>query len=233
MALFVAISSCNRFELNGWNDAMRQTWLQDAKRLGIEYKFFHGEGSEPKDDVVVLDCADGYEALTWKTREKFKWAYEHGYTDVFHCYHDTYAAVERLLTCGYENYDFFGEFMDRDGYRFCKSGGGYFISQSAMWHVVNELPEHPNYKGVAEEDVWVSFIVQRHPELKVFDAGNQQTMPCLLTPQFEGPRRTNKFITGHLSTIYDPVFKGDGSRESERKYRPEYMFLKHKEWLES
>ena len=53
MKLLIAVMSCEAYEVKGNNDALRSTWLPEACKLGIDYKFFHGTGAQNKEDVVV------------------------------------------------------------------------------------------------------------------------------------------------------------------------------------
>jgi hypothetical protein len=232
--VLIGISSCNRFEQNGWNNAIRDTWLTD----GVDYKFFHGKGSDSKPDVVVVEAGDHYEALSIKTRDKFKWSLDNGYDFLFHCYHDTYANVDRLMSSGFENYDHYGDYLHRDGYIFLQSGQGYFISRKAMEIVVDEFPTFPakhggNFYTSPEEDVWVGLIVAKH--LDILTREENKNMPCLVNVHQHGPRKYNSIISCHLSTIAPDGYVGkyEGFRESEWKYRPEYMYKLHKEWQES
>lgn len=236
MSLFVGISSCDRYEQNGWNYALRNTWLNDLQKLGVDYKFFVGIGAEQKNDNVIVNAGDDYFALFHKTLEKFKWVYDHGYDNLFHCYHDTYACAERLLKNA-DQADYFGDYLHADPRQpfphfshgnSCQSGQGVFISRKALKIVIEEMPtviaQHPT---VWEEDFWTGKIITKHPELSIKDSRN---MPCNLTPDDPGPRENNDIISVHLSTIYDSNHRGDSSRDSEAKYRPEYMYKMHKEW---
>lgn len=236
MSLFVGISSCDRYEKNGWNWALRNTWLTDLRELGIDYKFFVGIGAESKDDNVIVNAGDDYFALFHKTLEKFKWVYDKGYDNLFHCYHDTYACAGRLLENAGKA-DYFGDYFHADArqpfphYSYgnsCQSGQGVFISRKALKVVIDEMPaviaQHPT---VWEEDFWSGKIISGHPELLIQDSRN---MPCNLTLEDPGPRFDNCIISVHLSTIFDASCKNDSSRESEARYRPEYMYKMHEEW---
>jgi hypothetical protein len=239
--IFVAISSCWRFELNGWNSVVRDTWLKDTSALGIPYKFFHGRGEDSRldsNDIVTLNCYDDYPSLMYKTLDKFKWVLEKGYDSVFHCYHDTYACAERLLMP--KEVDYFGDYYHQDSRQpwphfshgnSCQSGQGVFISRRALEKVVEEFPklmkENPK---VWEEDWWTGLSINKHPELVIRDT---RDMPCNLTQHDHGPRRSNNTISCHLSTIQpDGHWDGQG-RETEWKYRPEFMHKLHREWQES
>lgn len=227
MKLLVAISSCEEFEHNGWNDALRETWIKDTKAHGFDYKFFHGRLAKEKDDVVVVDADDAYVGITAKAKEKYAWAKKSGYDYVFHCYHDTYACPERLKELLREEPDYIGDFYHTDprqpyphaSYgKYCQGGPGYLISNKAFSYAASDMPSAMDLINDPMEDVKVGQSVASHKDVKVTD--NRQFLN-LLTPEDHGPRRSNGIITCHLSTIRPAP------------YRAEYMLKLHKEWEES
>lgn len=244
--LFIGISSCWKFEDNGWNNALRDTWIQDVKRLGIDYRFFHGTGQEGRDDIVSVDCSDGYEGITHKAIEKYKWCLNKGYEYVFHCYHDTFSSVDRLLKETYTQDDYIGDFYHEDhrqpwphvsyGHH-CQGGPGYLISKKAMSIVTLTLPNIPlfsvgggsvpiNYKSSVDEDFWVGeSLLNRNIKTR-----DHKGFINMLEESEHGPRQNNTIVTAHLSTIYPGGTWNGLGREAEWKYRPEYMYRLHREW---
>lgn len=229
MKFLVAISSCEKFEKNGWNDAPRDTWLQ-----GVEYKFFHGEGAQEKEDVVVLPVGDDYLSLIEKTRQKFKWCLNQGFDFIFHCYHDTYARPERILSSRFEEVDYMGDYYHVGAVSYgdhCQGGQGYFASRKVL-QLMQREPLLPEPWETYHEDVWVGKAVTRNSDtLLMRDSRN---MVCLYKPEDQGPRASNSIMSCHLSAIrqagYDGKYEG---REAEWNYKPEYMEKIHTEWLES
>lgn len=64
MKTLIAISTCRKFETDGSNAAIRETWLRDALPPGFDYRFFVGRGDGSlKPDTVSLNCGDGYDHL--------------------------------------------------------------------------------------------------------------------------------------------------------------------------
>ena len=51
MKILIAISSCRRDARNGYNDALRETWLKD---IPVEYKFFIGDGTPTNDNEQAI-----------------------------------------------------------------------------------------------------------------------------------------------------------------------------------
>jgi hypothetical protein len=207
----IAISSCQLYEDKGWHDVMRQTWLAEATKLGMDYKFFFGRGAKGRDDVVVVDCHDDYFDLTTKLKQKLKWVEFQGYDFVFLCLADCYASATRLAQSGFQNYDYFGDvYCHPGGTPYCQGGPGFFLSRKTVSFLNNCSSNYPN------EDCWVGdqlygkdFVVR----------DSKDFVWCGHLPGM-GPAKSNTHITAHLSNA-------DGG------YRPELMWEKHKQWVTS
>lgn len=185
--ILISISSCESFERNGLNQTLRDTWLPEAVNLGIDYKFFHGRGSTPKSDVVVLPVVDQLYGLTEKAKEKARWAVESGYDFVFSCFPDTYTRPERLLTCGFERFDYIGNvYQFPDSAPFCQGGPGYFLSKKACALIFNNPLNYLN------DDCFIGDTLNVGEILRSNHAGFTAFGP--------GPLRSNSSITNHLST---------------------------------
>ena len=79
--ILIAIASCERDSNNGYNQAVRDTWL---KNKNVEYKFFRGVGNPTeKVDEVLLPCKDDYLSLPEKTMEILKWSISNEYNYIF------------------------------------------------------------------------------------------------------------------------------------------------------
>jgi hypothetical protein len=221
----IAISSCFDFEKNGNNQALRDTWLPDVGEAGIDYRFFFGTGqgaetSElPSDAVLLSNVEDDYGHLSAKTQTSLRWASERHYDFVFRCFPDTYCCPERLAACGFQDFDYYGDFRGEqcrpDNY---PSGGpGYFLSRRAFELLLNAPIEGVHRVGVYAEDLWVGQILNRHRDigLKYFDDQrfvNHGTRAA-------GPLKSNSLISTHLSCP--------------DRYYPDRMREKHAEWLAS
>jgi hypothetical protein len=208
MRVLIAISSCQAYEDQGLNDPLRKTWLPEAVKLGMDYKFFHGRGATPKDDVVLVNCDDGYWDLTSKTKLKIKWALDNGYDYVFMCFPDTYACSARLASCDFSRYDYFGCVHQHvGGSPYCQGGPGVFISRKAC-EVLNRTTS--NY---ANEDCWCGDMLYGKPE--IIRGHSADFGYCGPTPL-----KTNTMITNHLST-------------QPGGYVGTNMIAAHQEWLNS
>jgi len=226
--LLIAISSCEYFEANKINDAQRDTWLPEANKLRVDYKFFHGQGATTKGDVIVLDVPDDYSHMSHKTKESLRWAFDMGYNFVFRCFPDTYVCVERLMTCQWDKADYWGDF--RPGF-FCCGGHGYCLSRKAMEYLINAPiksdrgPEHPNWNAAnaGAEDIWVGLILSEHPDIVRADAREVLEFAGQIMP---GPEKRNTKVTSHLSDVVNV-------RPRPHNYDPIKMHEVHARWLNS
>ena len=169
MKVLVAIASCERDSNNGFNDAVRKTWLSS---YNVDYRFFRGHGSTPTNaDEVLLDCPDDYLSLPYKTQEIMKWAGERDYDYIFKCDTDTYVVLERLLNSDFTNWDYIGHFNGPVGvpnsiynklYTWASGGSGYFLSIKAARIVAGQTSMEkalcPNIK-IPCEDLWIGQIL--------------------------------------------------------------------------
>jgi hypothetical protein len=238
MKLLIAISSCEEFETNGCNQAMRDTWLKDVgKHYKLDYKFFVGHGPNGHDlhpgyfthhdglpnDVVQLDCLDDYGHLTYKTQASLRWAYENDYEFVFRCFPDTYVKLDRLMECGFKSHcyhgDFRGEVTEAYALNYASGGAGYWLSKNAYQHLLDApiLGIWRDELMVYVEDMWVGNILGRarqagHPILYFDDKR------FINKGQNNFPNQGNNQVTAHLSA------------GGPMKYYPGIMHAAHRVW---
>jgi hypothetical protein len=189
--VLIAISTCQQYELDGWNQQMRDTWLKKAVSLGMDYKFFIGMADRqlPGRDLAYIGHGDGWGDLTHKTKEKCRYAAMNGYSHVFMCFPDTYALPDRLLACGYEKYDYFGDLLGHANGEYCQGGCGYFLSAKACIYAMFHPTCYPN------EDCWMGDIMRERPDMKKGDHKGFLQVPTVL------PAPNNNIISCHLSCL--------------------------------
>lgn len=172
--LLVAVKSCLADLDRGCHDVIRSTWGEDLKGKAL-LRFFVGKETDGKSsrvfksDEIVLDVADDYHSLPFKTRGICQWATNKLLSGVFLCDNDTYVNVNRLLACGYQGYDYAGkisqplgqtfpyEAVDRNGKKeiidrchpWASGGFGYFLSNDAVMEISEAYPTS------WAEDLWV------------------------------------------------------------------------------
>jgi hypothetical protein len=248
MRVLIAISSCELFERNGCNDACRETWLKDIPEgSSLEYRFFVGSriqtnASEAEGcadvcgnlssarlaevpDIELIDCFDDYGHLTSKTQVSLRWAAERNYDFVFRCFPDTYVRPERLLSCRFELFDYYGdfrgEFLGKQNY--ASGGAGYFLSSTAYKHLLDAPITGVWRDDITPyaEDLWVGNrlgVDWPSKKLRYFDDTNR----FLNKGQSYWPNKNNKVVTSHLSC-----------GTPNEKYRKEMMYAAHNSWRQS
>jgi hypothetical protein len=183
--LLIAVKSCRQDLDRGYHDAIRATWGQALRGRAI-VRFFIGHTATDyfmahpradartlQSDEVEIDAADDYHSLPFKTRAICSWATTKNISHVFLCDTDTYVNAGKLLSCGYERYDYTGKIsrplgvtfpydaVDRSGvshridncHPWASGGFGYFLSKSAASLIADTYP-----KGWAE-DLWVGQVL--------------------------------------------------------------------------
>lgn len=213
----IAMSSCGYYEDIGANDHCRDTWLMDARSLGIDYRFFIGHKNDlhktknkyaHKNDIQVVDTGDDYSSLHYKSIEKFKWALDAGYDYLYECGTDTFGCIPRLIASGFELYDYYGDFLHEEprqpwphgSYnKFCQEGPGYFISHKALQFCVNDI----RFDRSTDFDGLVGEVTRAHRDAghMTIGDGSWRRFVTHWDENDPGPRRNNNIVSCHLSTL--------------------------------
>jgi hypothetical protein len=217
--LLVCVKSCERDALNGANQAIYETWGNWLTTI-----FFVGRTDAAlTNDTVCLNCPDDYDGLPLKTREIAKFVLKTKFSNVFLCDTDSFVVPERLMECGFEQYDYMGLFgegynseghfdhkisgpwdrkapdmMMRDVYPWASGGHGYFLSRQALKLVASTEPMH------WAEDFCVGQILGPAIEAGLLTSYNHPRFNGYVVDHFSG--------TGQNKT-YDPQWMRDRYRE--------------------
>jgi hypothetical protein len=184
--LLIAVKSCEQHRKAGFHEVIRKTWGAKLP-AGVDLKFFVGGGPSSdvsmKDDEYDLFIGDGYHSLPFKTLEIARYAWAHRYDHVFLCDTDTFIIPSRLVSCGYEKFDYAGKItkpvgstfhydaVDRNGnkeihehcYPWASGGYGYFLSRDAA-EIISR-----NYPYSWAEDLWVGQVMGADSDMKICD----------------------------------------------------------------
>lgn len=181
----IAISTCQLFQNNGNNDAVRETWAKDVAAVeGLDYKFFTG-GPAYLEDEVHLDVLDDYQHVTYKTVGSRRWALEHGYDFIFQTFPDVYIRPERLMAALDTTKDYVG-YPLVDGHPYASGGAGYWQSKQAAEYL---LLEGDPWDWA--EDRWVGEIMLK----RGFTLWSDKRYSPIAQPVL----KRNTGITSHLS----------------------------------
>jgi hypothetical protein len=162
----------------GFHDAIRATWGQELRGKAM-LRFF--VGVEPnsrvsrnfKSDEIAVNSGDDYNSLPHKTRAICYWATTKQLDHLFLCDNDTYVNVPKLLSCGYQCFDYSGKIskplgqtfpydaVDRNGatehiaecHPWASGGYGYFLSRAATFLISDIFPD------TWAEDLWVGQVL--------------------------------------------------------------------------
>ena len=151
MRAIILVTSCDRDCHNGRQEAAEETWMR-AWGDRIDHKFVIGRGPgqyiRPPWELLV-EAPDDYAGVPFKMQEARRWALDHQYDYVFQACVDTWIHVPRLMTSGFENYDYSGY-----EYQGNASGGlGYWTSTKAISVLLDANVEEA--RRCVWEDVWV------------------------------------------------------------------------------
>lgn len=166
--LLIAVKSCIKDLDAGFHQVIRETWQQDAKQLGIDVRFFVGQGLEERralryqPDEIGVAVADDYDNLPFKTQQICLWATGKMYPYIFLCDTDTFLVPRLMLESGYDRSDYAGRFngntltpltgyktVSRSGhsvtyptcYPWASGGYGYFLGRKAFTEVAYTVPK--------------------------------------------------------------------------------------------
>jgi hypothetical protein len=185
MTLLIAVKSCRADLDRGCHDVIRATWGQALRgkamvrffvgHTGTDYFMAHPRADSRSfmSDEVVVDAADDYHALPHKTRAICHWATTKNVSHILICDTDTYVKAGKVLTCGYERYDYTGKItrpfgetfpydaVDRNGvvehipecHPWASGGFGYFLSKRAAFEIADSFPD------TWAEDLWVGQVL--------------------------------------------------------------------------
>lgn len=166
MKLLIAVKSCQDDKRAGFHEPIRNTWLPEAKALGIDVRFMMGINTGdtqqpiPLRDEMYLNAGDRYSDLPEKTQQICLWMYGKVYDFVYLCDTDTCLKPTKLLASGFQKYDYTGKIdkplnvpfyyqaVDRGGnieahpqcYPWASGGFGYTLSRRAALTVATHNP---------------------------------------------------------------------------------------------
>lgn len=147
--------------------ACEATWLKDSS---VAYKAL----SDSDLGLVEIDQHDNANdpIRTKRMIGMVRWAYDEGYDHLFRTDTDAYVWVNRLLKCGYENFDYMGFCRDRIQPRYsgrpdewcivtAHGGIGFFLSRRAMEILLN-APVERYADGKYWGDLWTGHQLWKH-----------------------------------------------------------------------
>lgn len=212
MRALIAITSYWQANLNGMNDAVRDTWLKDFDRSEADVAFFIGRDMPlwSLRDTVRLDVGDDYEHVTEKVVESTRWALNQGYDHIFRTYPDVYVRPERLLAALMPDKAYVGHpMMGPNGIPYASGGASYWLRAKEAAYLLDTMVPYD-----WADDRWVGNVMH---ENNVTLWGDPRYSPIARPPLLR-----NEQITSHLSRP-----QADGTPGI---YKPQWMYNTHKFW---
>jgi hypothetical protein len=156
-------------------------------------------------DEVALHVPDDYVHLSYKLREQCRWATARNFDYAFICASDTYVDLPRLLSCGFEKYEYSGYWghgwnYDAGG-SYAAGGRGFWLNRRALSVVANAAITH------WAADLWVGKVLNES-EIRLHEDARYNDYPRI-------PLKENDLITSHLFG------------ESVGRYNPQRMYEVH------
>jgi len=146
----------------------------------------------PKADEIILHAPDDYIYMVWKFRAAMQWGCDQGADFIFKASGDTYVDLPRLMSSGFENYDYTG----RKYGHFAVGGSGFWLSRKSAQCLLRA--------PVTDwaDDRWVGDVLLKH-DIHIqgdrrYGASPQQN-PGLSDPSPLFPEPNNEQITAHLA----------------------------------
>jgi hypothetical protein len=159
MRVLIAVISYSGDADRGCHDAIRQTWGKDVAPTGADLRFFIGHRRNDfvpaSDEVLVTEqtycthdpevCKDQIH-IQFEVREILRWSVSQGYDFTFLPSTDTFLIPSKLMTSGFEKYDYSGfiipphipvgtkspeEIYGAHLYPWADAGVGWFMSKKA------------------------------------------------------------------------------------------------------
>jgi hypothetical protein len=147
----------------------------------VDYRIVLGreeENSSP--DELILDTPDNDRTALGKVKHLIQYALDNGYDYLFKCDIDSYVHVPRLLSSGFEQYDYSGY-----GGPPLYGGSGYWLSRRAM-----QIAQRTKIAELIFEDHWTGRALAAEGILPHQD-------PRYHSLTKEGPSPSNDFISVH------------------------------------
>jgi hypothetical protein len=205
--------------MRGDHEVIRETWGSFVPK-NVDLKFFMGDDQprwllNPSPDEITLRCPDLYLDLPHKTKAIAAYAYKEGYDFAFLCDNDTFVHPEKLLTSGFQKYDWSGHFWTYDGKnKYFHGGYGYWLSKRAMSVIKNSEVGEAKF-----EDGWVGDMLYKWESDWRCNGGRIDvgTLPKFSwhfpKDHYPSPKYSAKFPWQEMMTEYHLLNKTPADRE--------------------
>lgn len=162
-----------------------------------------------KDDEVLLRIPDRYIYSGYKLRGLCRWGLEKGFDFIFACVTDTYVAIDRLMSSGFENYDYCGFQSCPQAEALCGGPGTWFSKRATQI-----LVESPVTHWAADQ--WAGRLMSKNGV--VLHPDSRYTHRRMYGEIVPSPSKDNNLISTHIANAPD-VYNPEQMVEMHRIYK--------------
>lgn len=177
MKLLFAVNSWHVAANKGFHQVIRETWGKDVAPADLRFFIPYVKDYTLQPDEVFLHVSHDYEKICQEVRGVLEWSVQHDYDYTFLLSTDSFLLPQKVLKCGFENYDYSGDFafgpqvpmgernpepvnctfrtadgygISRQLYNWCGTGPARILSKKAA-AIVAERTEEADYWHAADD----------------------------------------------------------------------------------
>lgn len=198
--IIICVLSCAKNENR--RKTIRETWLKGCE---IEYYFFIGDKeSQDKENVINLDCDDGYKGCAEKQLKILEYCYNNIEFDyLFQCDDDTYVVIDKFEQYQFvDNIEYLGFPLITHKFNYAHGGAGFFLNKNSINKILSNNKLNEILKKHTFSDAFIGEITK---EENIQLTGTYYFNPGKYTLDEIGfaqllPTKNNCFITAHYIT---------------------------------
>jgi len=110
MRVLFAVNSWDVAARGGFHQVIRETWGKDVAPADLRFFIPRVPNYQLQSDEVFLDVSKDYEHICREVQEMLHWSVRAGYDYTMLLSTDSFLIPQKVLACGFENYDYSGDF---------------------------------------------------------------------------------------------------------------------------
>jgi hypothetical protein len=118
MKILFAINSWHVAAQGGFHQVIRETWGKDVSPADLRFFIPRVKDYQLQSDEVFLDVSFDYEQICREVQEMLRWSVQQGYDYTLMASTDSFLLPQKVLNCGFEKYDYAGDFAFNDSVPF-------------------------------------------------------------------------------------------------------------------
>lgn len=110
MKILFAVNSWHVAAQRGFHQVIRETWGKDVAPADLRFFIPRVPNHALQNDEVFLDVPFDYEHVCREVQEMLRWSVQHDYDFTVILSTDSFVIPQKILSCGFEQYDYSGDF---------------------------------------------------------------------------------------------------------------------------